>query len=76
MNLSEYQRVVRWRLILEEFGPNIQNISGVEKILSDTLSIFLSMPIDKYDYCTRKAQCCANELFVLGRVENNQDFSR
>ena len=25
--LSESQRVIRWRLILEEFGPNIENIA-------------------------------------------------
>ena len=26
--LSESQRVMRWQLILEEFGPNIHHISG------------------------------------------------
>ena len=27
--LSEYQRVMRWQRIIEEFGPNIQHIAGV-----------------------------------------------
>ena len=27
VTLSEYQRVMRWRLILKEFGPNIQHIA-------------------------------------------------
>ena len=69
--LSEYQRVMRWRLIIGEFGPNIQYISGVENIVGDTLSILLSTPSDKYESCTRKAQCCANDLFNIGRLENN-----
>ena len=30
--LSESQRVMRWRLILEEFGPNIHHIAGVDNI--------------------------------------------
>ena len=46
--LSESQRVMRWRIILEEFGPNIQHIAGVDNIVSDTLSIFPSTPSDKY----------------------------
>ena len=29
--LSESQRVMRWQLILEEFGTNIQHMAGVEK---------------------------------------------
>ena len=45
--LSESQRVMRWRLILKEFGPNIQNISGVDNIIDDTLSIFPYIPLNK-----------------------------
>ena len=30
MNLSESQKVMRWRLIIEELWPNIQHIAGVE----------------------------------------------
>jgi hypothetical protein len=36
--VSESQRVMRWRLILEEFGPNIQHIAGVDNIVADMLS--------------------------------------
>ena len=42
--LSESQRVIRWRLILGEFGPNNQHIAGVDKIVADTLSRFPSTP--------------------------------
>ena len=74
--LSESQRVMRWRLILKYFGPNIQHISGVDNIVSDTLSRLPYRPSDKYKPCTKKAQCCANELFTPVRVENNEDFFR
>ena len=37
--VSESQRVMRWRLILEEFGPNIQHtIAGVDNVVADVLS--------------------------------------
>ena len=53
-NLGESQRVIRWRLIPEEFGPNIQYIAGGDNILDDTLSGLLSTPSDNNDPCTRK----------------------
>ena len=70
--LSESQRVMHWQIILEEFEANIQHIDGVDNIVADTLSRFLYTPSDKYYTCTRKAQCCANELLALGRVENKK----
>ena len=45
--LSESQMVMRWRLVIEEFGPNIQNIARVYNIVADTLSRLPSTPIDK-----------------------------
>ena len=49
--LSEYQRVMRWRLTIEEIGPNIQHIDLVDNIVSDTFSRLLSNPSDKYKPC-------------------------
>ena len=46
--MSESQRVIRCRLILEEFGPNIQHIVGVDNIVDDTPSRLLSTPRYKY----------------------------
>ena len=66
--LSESQRVMRWWIILKYFRPNIQHISGVDNIVSGTLSRLPSTTRDKYQSCTRKYQCRANELFVIGRV--------
>ena len=71
--LSESQRVMCWQLIIKYFGPTIQHIAGFDNILSDTLSKLPSKPNDKYYPYTRKAQCRANELFTIGRVENNED---
>ena len=70
--LSESQRVMLCQLILEYFGPNIQNIAGFDNIVSDTLSRLPSTPIEKYKPCKRKAQYCANKLFEMVRVENNE----
>ena len=64
---------MRWQLIIKEFGPNIQHISGVDNIVAKRLSRLPSAPSDKYEYCTGKAQCRANELFEIGRVQNNED---
>ena len=69
--LSESQKVIFWRLVIKEFGTNIQDIAVVDNIVDDTLSRLSSRPSEKYDPCTRKSQCHANELFALSRIENN-----
>ena len=70
--LSESKRVMRWWIILKEFGPNIQHISGVDNRVADTLRTLSYTSIDKYDTCLRKDQCCANELFTIGRVKKTK----
>ena len=35
--LSKSQKVMWWRLILEEYGPNIQHIAGVDNVVADAL---------------------------------------
>ena len=51
---SESQIVMRWKLIFKEFGTNIQNISGFENIVADTMSILPPTYVDKY--YTRKTK--------------------
>ena len=63
---------MRWRKIIEELGLNIQHISGVEKIIDDTIVILPSASINKYDPITMKYQCCANELFTISRSEKKE----
>ena len=66
--LSESQRVMCWRLILNKFGHNIHHKDGVEKIVADMLSILTYSSINKYETSTTKAQCRADELFAIVRV--------
>ena len=75
-NLSESQRVMRWQLIIEEFGPNIQHIAGVDNIVADMLSRLPYTPSDKNNPCTIKDQCCANELFAIDRKKTMKKISR
>ena len=49
----------------------IEYIARVDNIVADTLSRLPYTPSNKNETCTRKAQCCANELFAIGREENN-----
>ena len=71
VTLSESQRVMRSRLIIEEFGPNMKHIAGVDNIVSETLSRQTSVPINNSKPCTRDSQCRSNELFEIGSEENN-----
>ena len=36
-NLSN-DRIVRWRLLLEEFGPRYEHVAGVDNVVADALS--------------------------------------
>ena len=36
--ISQSQRVMRWRLILEESGPDIKHIKGEDNIVADAIS--------------------------------------
>ena len=58
--LSESQRVIWLQFIIEEFGPNIQNISGVYNIVSDALGIFLYVPVYNCKLRTEKDKCRVN----------------
>ena len=64
---------MQWRLTLEDFGSNIHHIDDVNNIVADGISILPSTPSDKYNPCTRKAQCHANQLFTIGTVGKNED---
>ena len=44
--LSESQNVIRWWIIIEEIGINIQHIDRVDNIVADTLIILPSTSVD------------------------------
>ena len=71
--LSESKGLMCWRLILDKFGPNIRHIYGVDNIVADNLSRLPYIFVNKYKPSTSKYQYCVNELFKMGREENNED---
>ena len=44
-----------WRLVLKEFGPNIQHIYGVDNIVADTISRLMSTTIEQDKLSTTRA---------------------
>ena len=73
VTLSESQRVMHWRLIIKEFGLNVQHIYGVENMVADIIIILPSTSVDNYKPITSKSHCSANKVFVIGGEENNED---
>ena len=45
--LSESQRVMRWWLLLKEFGPHIHHIAGIDNIVANTLSRLKCTNVEK-----------------------------
>ena len=72
--LSESQRVMRWRLLLEEFGPHIHHIAGVNNIVADTLSRVESSNVEE-DEVNTSASNMLQELYSAKRIRSIQaDF--
>ena len=65
---------MRWRLIIEEFGTNIQYLAGVDNIVADAISRLLYILVDKYEPSTSKSQCHAKVLLEIVREEKKGLF--
>ena len=50
--MSQSQRVMRWRLILEEFGPDIKHIKGEDNTVADAISRLPTANQDQIESCT------------------------
>jgi len=63
--ISESQRVMRWRLLLEEFGPDIRHTSGEDNTIADALSrLPTTNPTESIrSSCTEKGHDSLNEIF-------------
>ena len=66
---------MRWKLILEEFGSNIQHINWVENIVADALNRWIYKSVNNYKPIRSKVQCRADELLAMSRKKNNKYFS-
>ena len=70
--VSESQRVMRWRLLLEEYGPDIRHIKGVDNVVADAIS---RLPMANDDEpSTDKVQSHINELFNIRNGNNDNGF--
>ena len=89
--MSEYQRVMRWWLLLKEFGPHIHHIAGIDNIVADTLSRLKCTNIehDENDiptetklqelYANTRIQCIQADFPLekeLIRVEQQLEFNK
>jgi hypothetical protein len=76
--VSESQRVMRWRLILEEFGPNIEHIAGVDNTIADMLSRHPSANVEDNDDAAGTKEISnefdkVKQLYVANNNNNNND---
>ena len=51
-------RIVRWRLLLEEFGPEFQHVAGKDNVIADALSRLEADFPPKQEDATSEANGC------------------
>ena len=73
---SQSQRVMRWRLILEEFGPDIQHIKGVDNTVADAISRLPTTNQDSKETCTEAQNPSSKTLAEMEHllVEDDEVF--
>ena len=54
--MSEYQIFMHWKIIIEYFGPNIQNIYVVGNIVVEIISILSSVTNNQHEPSFRRTQ--------------------
>ena len=63
--ISQSQRVMRWRLILEEFGPDIKHISGEDNVVADAMSRLPTTTQNQNEHCTVAPDSQGLEMLAL-----------
>ena len=73
--LSQSQRVMRrWRLILKEFGPDIQHVRGEDNVVADALSRLDTVNEEEVHGCTEEMKEKFNNLYVTESCFNSEIF--
>ena len=73
--VSQSQRVMRWRLILEEFGPDIRHIKGEENVVADAISRLPTANDGQIEECTSthdRAKIAVEEEHLA--LEDEEEF--
>lgn len=74
------QRLIRWRLLLEEFSPQVKHVKGEDNDAADALSR-LEMSEDEYDtinnhdYNQPLEYCDVMEKFMMLRIDKEESFT-
>ena len=66
---------MRCKLILDEFGTNIQHIAWLDKILADMLNILKYASINQVVLITSRYQGLAKFLFTASVVQKTEECS-
>ena len=67
-NFFNTNRVLRWRLVLEDYGPDIEYIQGDKNIVADALSIF---PINSNQETTQES---TYKKELLSEINDTKEF--
>lgn len=73
--MSQSQRVMRWRLILEQFGPDIKHISGEDNIVADAISRLPTANNDQIEPSTEVLDQSSEMLAELEKLVLEDDES-
>ena len=62
--MIESQIMMGWKIILKEFGTNIQHIAGFDKMVAGNINKMEYVPNDQGKNINRRDQFCVRDLFT------------
>ena len=72
--ISEYQRVTYWWLLIEEFGPNFNDITVINNMIDGILSRLPPETRNQEELSTRKVQSSIYDLLFTRQDNNHKIF--
>jgi len=63
---------MRWRLTLEEFGPELRYIKGERNVVADVLSRLETMNDQEYE--AHQAECFSADMYANGKEDGPSDY--